>query len=192
MKSKKRIKRYLLLLLGLGILAACRPAAEGAAEKTRFYDLQSFLNEEAGRYSEGRYRMITRAGVNGQYESDTLIAADSSAWCRLFHLLIESDINKDALRSRYKMESSESAGGKMTRYEALDEGLSVRQLSVEEKDGNIWRIALLLDEKNPVYHSRQKILYVRDSIYRIEARQRVMLASPDSFFVEVRIRPPGQ
>jgi len=187
MKSSKAIKIY-ILTFGLGIFAACRPAADRAAEKTHFYDLRSFLSTEAGRYAAGRYEMITQASVNGHYEADTLLSSDSSAWLRLFNLLIESDINKAALRSRYQMESSESARGKITRYEALDEGLSVRQLSVEEREGKIWRISLLLDEKNPVYHSRQKILYVRDSLYRIEARQRVMLASPDSFYVEVLIK----
>lgn len=190
MKKKKLINRY-ILLIGFGILAACRPATEGKVEKAHFYDLRSFLNEEAGRYAKGHYRMIKQADVNGLYESDTLPAADSIAWRRLFNLLIESDINKAALRGRYKMEINEFPSGKLTRYEALDEDLSVRQLSVEEKDGKIWRIALLLDEKNPVYHSRQKILYVRDSLYRLEARQQVMLASPDSFFVEVKIQPSG-
>jgi hypothetical protein len=191
MKSSKAIKIY-TLIIGLAILAACRPASERAPEKARFYDLRSFLNAEAGRYAADRYEMITQAGVNGHYEADTLLSADSSAWLRIFKLLIESDINKAALHGRYHMESREAAGGKITRYEALDEGLSVRQLSVEERDGNIWRISLLLDEKNPVYHSRQKILYVRDSLYRIEAGQRVMLASPDSFYVEVLIKAPAR
>ncbi len=191
MKSSNAIKIY-ILIIGLGIFAACRPASERAPEKVRFYDLRSFLNTEAGRYAAGRYEMITQASVNGRFETDTLHSADSSAWLRLFNLLIESDINKAALRSRYQMESSESARGKISRYEALDDGLSVRQLSVEERDGSIWRISLLLDEKNLVYHSRQKILYVRDSLYRIEARQRVMLASPDSFYVEVLIKAPAQ
>ncbi len=178
-------------LLFLFLLSACsRGAPEAAQRKSDFFDLRAFLQKEIQRYAEGKYGMIKEGSVNGKIERDSLPVADSLDWVRLFQLMYDSDINKPALRDSYRKEEQMKGEEKIIRYVAVDDRSGVREFVIREKDGKVSALFFRLDEDNLVYHSRQRIRYVPDSLYRIEARQQVMLASPDSFFVNVRIIPP--
>lgn len=168
------------------LLTSCIAETKMAAQQEPYFSVKDFIEKEISRYANRQQLIYKEGRVNDRTELDTLQPADSMAWAAQFAQLIQADINKPALHGSYRIGSDTANGKKTTRYEARKEDLTVREFVVEEVESKVTKLFIRVSASNVIYDSDQRLTYIPDSLYVIEAHQKVVTGNSDN--MEMRIR----
>jgi hypothetical protein len=171
--------RYLSIFLLLTVIS-CEQTKENAPEPI-YADLKTYFKSEADRLNKNKSLVHKTIRQNGTVESKNKLAID---WHNELGLFIESDINKSAWRDSYKVIQTNNR----ISYYAKDANLRTREIRIDKDlNGNFKQIYIKNKTKNNLYESTEVLIYIPDSIYRIEKMQDVILLGENNLFIEGKI-----
>lgn len=131
-------------------------AQEEAPAVGAFFDLQTYLDGEIERLTEGKIPATKSISLNGKTETQENLMINYENDLRLFR---EADINKPAWIEKYETKEEQLSGShKMTTYTALDSSLVVQRLLIDEDQGV--PIKIEIDRKTGTVLSNGKHLLV--------------------------------
>ena len=161
--------------IALLIFSGC---SEPKKKKTRSYeDLKGFFDSEAQRLTTADPEIKKTVARNDNSETRLIRNID---WNIELSLFAESDINKPAWQSSYKIINQ---AGK-TVYRATEPDLKTREISINKDPlGKITKVRIINHTKNLLYSSEEQLLYIPDSLYQISKQQHVVVIGENRYFI---------
>jgi hypothetical protein len=156
----------------LVLLAACKPGVKNNGPA--YFNLKGYFTAEAKKLSARKTPITKSVTYNGQPEQKQVLIKN---WARELSLFTESDVNKPAWRSSYKVTSNADS----TVITAVDTNLRTRSITITQKAGKVKSIRVVNFTKNMLYQSAELLSYYPDSVYVIEKRQSVKVMGANSF-----------
>ncbi|WP_257670621.1 hypothetical protein [Parapedobacter tibetensis] len=142
-----------------------------------YFSLEDYFQQEASRLQQLAPSISKMVSKNGETESHD-IQIDN--WESELALFIDSDINKAAWQSSYKIDSTMTS----LVYTSLDPELRTEQITVEKgDDGTIKHIGVSNRIKNMLYQTDEQLDYYPDSLYRITKQQHVRIIGESNYLV---------
>jgi hypothetical protein len=168
--------RYLSIILLLTIIS-CKQTKENAPEPV-YADIKTYFKSEADRLSKKKSLVFKTIRQNQTSESKNKVPID---WQNELSLFTESDINKSAWRNSYNVIQTNN----QMSYNAKDANLRTREIRIDKDlNGNFKQIYIKNITKNNLYESIEVLIYIQDSIYRIEKMQDVFLLGKNNLYIE--------
>ncbi|UIR57610.1 hypothetical protein LZQ00_07270 [Sphingobacterium sp. SRCM116780] len=171
MKNKNILQALPLFLGGALLFWSCqseRPSNYKGSTKSKL-SLDSFFNTEIEKLSKLNPTVEKTVIKDAEQEVKSL---KISNWKNELSGFISADITKDADPTLYDFQEIDC---KML-YKAKDKHLAIQYLSVEHNlKGNIKEVVIERKTDNSLYSSKEKLIYVVDSIYEIEKNQDILV-----------------
>jgi hypothetical protein len=159
-------------LLVLFAFSACgdKTDATKAVDKTPFFDVKGFFQNEIKRLTEGGVKIEKTVTVRGQSETKTMDKADFAEELALF---VASDINKPAWSDKYRIEKT--AGRSLESFFATDDDLKTKRIDIFRFPPNgVTQIQILNSDKSTITESQQSLDYDIGKGYSIETFQKFL------------------
>ncbi|HYK76271.1 MAG TPA: hypothetical protein VEV16_04785 [Daejeonella sp.] len=173
------MKYTYLFLISIIFYSCTAPSVKPAAS---YIDLKSFFQSEAQRLSKLNKPVEKTVSRNQVSQTKKLTGID---WANELTLFTESDINKPAWRDSYK---TIHKPGELI-YLALDSNLRTRKIRIKENEnGRIQEVEILNYTKNQLYSSKEHLIYITDSLYRIDKQQHVLLLGDNRYEISGKIK----
>lgn len=175
---RKAFGQLVVFLLAVITAWSCSSNSDellGAGTDTSYFSIESYFTDEAARLqaqSPQVRKMVVKSG-----ESEERVVSIRS-WANELDLFILSDINMDAWKGKYKVDS---AGSQVT-YRAIDPELRTQQIAIQRgNDGAIRHIHISNASENMLYKSIETLDYYPDSLYIIEKQQDIRWWSDNTY-----------
>ena len=172
---------FLLLLTGL---SQCAPPPAPAGSLPTFFDLVGYFEAEIDRLAAlGPVSKTTI--VNGAEATQDGITLDFRTDLAPF---ISADINRPAWLDKYTIDSLTTPDGSLRQltYTAVEEDLFTRLLVVHFDGPRVDSIYIEKGSELMIADTKRRLTYVPARGYSLDGAQRVVLASDNSIYVEVR------
>jgi hypothetical protein len=174
------MRNLLFLLLIVLFLGSCNSAPQKQNSAGPYFDLKGFIEKEVKRLKQLNPVIGKTVMVNNAEEHKRL---KISNWQKELSAFTDADINKSAwkgLFSRHKSPTEES-------YSSDNEKVPVKSLTVQYRDGRIFRIQILNSNSNSLYTSNDTLSYYPDSLYEIRKNQHIRLLNQKNYRITGRI-----
>ncbi|HLF35881.1 MAG TPA: hypothetical protein VI583_16675 [Cyclobacteriaceae bacterium] len=162
------------------------------------FDLPGFIREQADSLKKHDVIVTKSAWIDDRKE-DVVFTADSTFWEREFGVVVSADISRPALRDRYRIIESDSAGYSLIHYQAIEpEANGIMSMRITRDDqGNISAIDVSEQDNNFLYHNR-RVLHLKFNgkdmsfpgllgDYTISGFQKVILGKEVSYRIHARL-----
>lgn len=154
--------KVLSLIFNILILASCAYNKKKQTDKEIYFDISKFINSQINFLNKNNYSLIKKLTFNKNYSVDTL----KVNWKKEFALILETNINKPALKGEYKSDTIFKNKQKIISY--YSHKYPVKKLTVYYNENNeVNKIKILYEKNNFLYKENYKILFVKDSFYKI-------------------------
>jgi hypothetical protein len=139
-------------MAGLALLQACgEPQVAQLVHVNKYFDLESYLKNQADYLSEASVVVNKQLRLNGEQENQRLQKVD---WDKEFAFFKEADINKSAWRNSFSVDSlvDSTAGKRSVVYTSIDESINVEWLKLNYDPGKrLTSIEARVAGKNMLY-----------------------------------------
>jgi hypothetical protein len=160
----------------ISLFSSCKPDVKETKGTLTFFDIKGYFKADSARLS--KTGMITKSVMHNGATETKKVHIDN--WGREFELFSNSDINRPAWRSSYRV----SNGKDLTVYEALLPDLKTRRILIGKKDDKVKWILIYNHTKNLLYENVEKLTYFPDSIYQIDKSQKVRLLGKNLYMIK--------
>ena len=173
------------ILIGTGCNSAS-PQPNKDVKKPLFFDLKGYMNAEIERLNK-REAFVKSVRANGTEEEKELTKLNLKNELKPF---FDSDINKPAWSDKYEIDSVLNKNNELIKlnYNALDENLRTRLVSVIYEDNEVVLISIKNNSSSSIASINQTLLYDPQKGYILESKQDVSLLDENHFRIEVRFR----
>lgn len=166
-------KLFILLLV---FISSCSNREE-VDTKTAFFDMKGFFEAEAKRLTSKKSTVNKSVRQNDQSEVKQKLSVD---WDDELALFIASDINKPAWKDSYKI----SGDSIHFSYVAIDTNMRTRSVEIKkDKQGRPVFFKIKNITRSKLYESSEELIYIPDSIYKINKNQSVKFLGKNSYQV---------
>ncbi len=174
--------QWLFLLLPLCLSCGRQSSTAPEAEsKAAYFDIKTFFNQEAGRLQQLNLPVNKTVSVNGVTEEKKLKIEN---WEKEFSAFTDADLNKSAWKGSFKVTKQDHA----TLYTSSSDRIPVKELLVEQKNGTVTGIHLVMANKNVLYDSTDTLTYYPDSLYQLIKRQKIKLLEAKDYRITTRFK----
>ena len=167
----------ILFFISAICLTACSFSNKKKEQAVNYYNLQKYFSEEAARLNKTKPNINKTVKHNNASETQFIKIND---WAQELALFIESDINKAAWKNSYQKDSTST---KIT-YTAKEENLRTRRIIILLKRNKLSKISITNQTKNNLYHTKEELIYIPDSLYQIEKYQDVKVLGINNYQVK--------
>lgn len=175
-KPKPIIAIYVSMLF----MAACKPEVkQGSGHK--YFDLKKYFETEAARLNASRPNITKTVTFNGQPEKKMVTIKN---WEQEFDLFSGSDINRPSWRDSYRM----IARGDSVTYTAVDDNLRTRRIIIVQKNHKVVHVDISNFTQNLLYKTTEHLVYIPDSVYRIEKHQSVKILGDNDYQIYGKLK----
>ena len=172
--------RYVRLCMIARLMLGCEPKTK--SDFTHFFSLSSFFEQEAARLSAQSGPVTKQVQYNSEVEQKQTTITD---WKNELSAFSQSDINKPAWRDSYRMKQD----GMRICYEALDSTLRTRSICIQKNvSGKATQVDIVNQTSNMLYQSREQLVYIPDSLYRITKQQHVIFIGDNRYQISGRFQ----
>lgn len=152
-------RRCLLLLLTWSMYCGCRPkeSADGPDHLQSYYDISTFVYDQAHILDSLRPTLHKRATINGSTERAALVP-DSAVWMEELDPLLKLDLNEPHLVDLYDV----SRSGDVVRYTSRKSGETrVDHLEIGfDNEGLPARVTADIANENPLFSMYRSVEFV--------------------------------
>ncbi len=166
----------ILLIISALCLTACSFSDKKKEQAVNYYNLQKYFFEEAGRLNQSKPKVVKTVKHNNVSETQNIKIED---WTQELALFIESDINKAAWKNSYQKDSTSTK----ISYIAKEENLRTRKIVILLNDNKPTKISITNQTKNNLYHTKEELIYIPDSLYQIDKFQDVKVLGINNYQV---------
>ncbi|MDB5009270.1 MAG: hypothetical protein JWQ06_59 [Mucilaginibacter sp.] len=172
----KIIYRAVLIvsILFAGAFSACKPEIKETGDTLKYVDLKAYFKGNSAHLTvlnKPVYKTVTHNGVTESKK----VHIDN--WERELSLFSESDINKPAWKDSYFIQNTVNT----LVYKAKYPELQTREIIINRENDKIKRITIVNHTQNILYETREKLIYIPDSMYNIEKMQHVKLLGSNKY-----------
>lgn len=145
----------LFLLIGL---QACVGDQKPEKKVTKYYDLKSLLNEQAGRMGSHKYTLVKEGLLNGHQESSET-KPDSLQWTKELKSFYALDLNKVVYEDAYEILEEEVKQGRKVSYRAKNpEKVQVEKMDLWFDDQQqLYKLQAVYRDENRLYTVRKEL-----------------------------------
>lgn len=184
------MRSTIFVLISYLLLAACSPVPQPDASKMTakpFFDLKGYFEQQVTALSKKKPAAVKRLRIGAKTEEITPDSIDFKQELKVFS---DSDINRPAWFDKYAVDSTRNTAGELVRigYKALASDLKVQQLEIDFAGGAASRIHIVNQLKTAVANSKQDLTYEPSVGYKVTDEQKITLADPKIYAVEVQWR----
>ena len=166
------IYKFIIIVL---LFSGCSSATEEQANKQQyFFDIAGYFERQASTL-KGK-KIIKTVSKNETSETKTLTIEN---WEQELQLFTDADINKAAWKNSYKKDST---ANKLT-YTTSDPELRVKNISIEFKNSKPAKLVINTESENLLYHTKEMLLFIPDSVYQITKHQKVFLLGLSNYSI---------
>jgi hypothetical protein len=154
---------------------------------TKFFDLSDYFEKEIKNLEENKVsfdKEITREDIS---QTKHHVAVD---WNTELALFIESDINKKAWEEYYEIDTLfTDAYDYVVNYTLLSQkDLIVKKVKLSFEAGECVEVKIYREEENPLFISKQELIYNRDIGFQIIGFQKIVGVFESNFFIDAIFR----
>lgn len=169
--------KYTPLIIFIITLVSCNQPSAVNSGTNNYFDVKGFFENEARRLAQLNTLVLKTVMKDNRKETRKMRISN---WQAELGLFMESDINKPAWKSSYKV----SGDKKRLLYTATDSTLRTQRILIEkDSSGVIKHISVLNRNRNMLYESDDKLDYFTDSLYRIQKEQDVLILGNNTYEV---------
>lgn len=174
MKKQHLIYCTILLLFG------CRNATEQRQNSNHsYFDVKGYFETEADRIRKLGPTIKKTVAVDDSTETQSLKIVD---WKRELAAFSDADINRASWKGMFKI--AKSNGNEI--YTSDNEKIPVKQVGIFYKDKKLFRLQMLIENKNTLYTSLDTLNYYPDSLYQIKKVQNIRLLNKKNYVITGR------
>jgi len=176
------MRDIVFLLLIVLLFGACDSAApKKQTSALQYFDLKGYMEKEAKRLKQLNPEIGKTVMVNNAEEYKKIRITD---WQKELSAFSDADINKSAwegLFTLHKAKDSET-------YLSDNDKVPVKSLTLQYKNGRIYKIEVLNSNSNTLYTSNDTLSYFPDSLYEIRKTQHIRLLNGKNYRITGRFR----
>ncbi|MBS1526074.1 MAG: hypothetical protein JST19_10525 [Bacteroidetes bacterium] len=180
----KRSYKIALILVAPVLLSclvqSCKPNLSGNTG-TKFFDLKKYFTDESVRLKKLNPLVTKTADYNATTETQKVRISD---WKTELGIFMESDINKPAWKTSYRISTSDG----ITTYAAIDSALKTQYIIIKRQNDKV-KLVLIYNHSRTtlfgkvLYETRENLSYIPDSMYRVQKRQYVRTLGFKNYFI---------
>lgn len=175
--------RYTILICCIALFAGCRQSSTEPSGTNRYFNLKGFFESESSRMAKLQPSISKTVVKDGRKETRKLTIRN---WMNELNLFIESDINKPAWRTGYKITNTTGS----VIYTATDPALRTRKIQIKrDEEGLLRHIHIVNLTRNMLYESYEELSYIPDSAYLINKTQHIKMLGSNRYQVSGVIKP---
>lgn len=167
----------ILFFISTICLTACSFSNKKKEQAVNYYNLQKYFSQEAARLNKAKPDINKTVKHNDASETQNIKVED---WAQELALFIESDINKVAWKNSYQKDSSSTK----IIYTAKEDNLRTRKIVMLLEGNKLSKISITNQTKNNLYHTKEELIYIPDSLYQIEKYQDVKVLGINNYQVK--------
>lgn len=158
-----------LFVFGCAEMSPSETAAQ--LQQKKYFDLEGYFKNEVKRL-DAQSNFTKTTYLNGESEERQVEKIDFEKELVIFS---DSDINRPAWSDKYEVDSVFNKKKELVQlnYEANDEKLRTRQISIDVNGGVVSKIQIENATKTSVANTQQSLTYEPAKGYAIESRQQV-------------------
>lgn len=169
-----------MFLPGLLIIASCKSGSPNGAKK--FFDLRAYFKSEAIKLGKSN-PLITKTAIKNR--DSEILKEHIKNWDSELSMFADADINKPAWTSSYAV----SEAGGITTYRSLDSTLKTQSIVIKKQGDKVKLISIYNHIKRTIFGKRlnestETLVYVPDSLYRIDKKQYTRLLGLTHYYVK--------
>lgn len=178
-------------------LTGCSTTSTDTTSNNSYFSLSTYMAQEATRLTETHHTLVKTGQIGDSIAIDTILiaAGDSLFWKRELAIFSDTDISKPALRGRYSVDTVVTIDPitlqdiMQVRFIAQDDQLPIQIVDIQWQDNRIIQVEISVQADNAIYESDKQLSYQPDDRYIIQATQKVISGSRDTFRIENRWYP---
>lgn len=178
-------------------LTGCSTTSTDTTSNNSYFSLSTYMAQEATRLTKTHHTLVKTGQIGDSIAIDTILiaAGDSLFWKRELAIFSDTDISKAALRGRYSVDTVVTIDPitlqdiMQVRFIAQDDQLPIQIVDIQWQDNRIIQVEISVQADNAIYESDKQLSYQPDDRYIIQATQKVISGSRDTFRIENRWYP---
>ncbi len=176
--------RLILFLFIIFCFCGCDTPPENGA---LYFDIPGFIDKEIIRLGEKAHTLKKNLLYEKKEEQQLIENPD---WKTELKPFFETNLNKPAYAGRFKLDSSFAGDTLKISYTSTNNKSDLQLAEVYYFKQEPVKISVLFTEKNALYNSNKKLVYVCDSFFEITGEQRLRLSSLSNYRVRGIIGKP--
>jgi hypothetical protein len=174
--------RLIVVLFSAIFLLSCSKNSGNVKADHTYFDLDSFFLKEASRLQILNPEVHKSVSRNSEAQTKKVSGIN---WKNELGLFTESDINKPAWKDSYKVIRTKDE----IIYHAMDIGLRTREIKISKNaNGSVQKITIENQTINKLYQSFEELLYIPDSLYRIDKKQHILLIGDNQYLISGKFK----
>lgn len=168
-------RRFFYIVVFLTVFSlSCDPDNSSTSSQTNvesvvYFDLESYFKNEIAKL-ENQDQLISKTVIADHESEEKKVKIKD--WNRELALFIQSDINKDAWKGSYRVDSNTNH----VKYTSIDPSLRTKSISiVKDINGQIKGLEIENKQDNMLYQTEERLYYYPDSLYQIERSQKIRI-----------------
>ncbi|MFP5081958.1 hypothetical protein [Pedobacter sp. JCM 36344] len=175
-------KNALFPLTLLFLICSCKsPTDKEQISKSEYFDIKGYFEAEISRVSKLKPSIKKTVAVNGILETKTIKIKD---WKHELSAFSDADINRASWKGLFIVSKMDT----METYLSENDKVTVREVTVKLRKGQVYKISIVIQNKNMLYDSVDSLIYVADSLYRVKKQQNIKFLSTKNYLIEGKFK----
>lgn len=167
--------KFFTLIFTVLLFSSCSSANDEPAQKhLYFFDLAGYFKQQASSLKDKK--IVKTVTKNADSETKRLVIEN---WQQELQLFTDADINKPAWKNSYRKDSTANT----LIYTATDPELRVQKIEIRLSGKTPTKIVIDAKSKNLLYHNKETMIFIPDSLYQITKHQKVVLLGLNNYTI---------
>ncbi|MBC7567524.1 MAG: hypothetical protein H7223_11240 [Pedobacter sp.] len=162
----------------LFFICSCKsPADKERFSKFQYFDIKGYFEAEISRLSKLNPSIRKTVAVNGIFETKTIKIKD---WKHELSAFSDADINRASWKGLFLVSKTDT----VETYLSENDKVAVREVRANLRKGQIYKISIIIQNKNVLYSSVDSLIYCADSFYLVKKQQNIKFLSTKNYLIE--------
>jgi hypothetical protein len=170
------MRKHALLALMLLVICSCEPAIDNSNSTAGYFDIKGYFEQETARLAKLKPTVEKTVGVNGVLERKTISIAD---WQHELGAFSDAEINRASWKGLFVASKTDTT----QKYSSNNGKVSVREVIVSLRKGKVYKIFIVLRNKNLLYTSVDSLTYCANRFYLVKKQQNIRFLSNKSYSI---------
>jgi hypothetical protein len=170
------MRRHALSALMLLVICSCKPTIDNQNSTAEYFDLKGYFEQETARISKLKPNVEKTVGVNGVLERKTISITN---WQHELSAFSDAEINRASWKGLFVASKTDTT----QTYLSYNDKVPVREVIVSLRNGKVYKIFIVLRNKNLLYTSVDSLTYCADSYYLVKKQQNIRFLSNKSYLI---------
>lgn len=169
-------KKLYILVFALALFSCNQRKKAEANTDLTYFDVKGYFGKEISRMQQLNPDVDKTVSINGTSENKKSKIND---WTKELAIFVNADINKTSWKGSFKTVKQNGTDV----YTSDSKKIPIKKISVTEKNQQVEKVEIIIDNKNILYQSQDTLTYFPDSLYAIKKHQKIKLLNEKRYSV---------